>query len=92
VLATEGGQAGQRRPGHHDQVDALAGVLGGTVELVEQGAARRARCLDERQQRRPAGRRAGPVVVGVAGEHGAPSGPSRWNTSSSGTTPPGGSF
>ena len=43
---------GERRLRDDREVDVLARVLDGAVELVEQGDARRARALLERQERR----------------------------------------
>src|ERR671923_2255013 len=61
--------ARQRGLRDRDEVQPLADVLRRAVELIEQGGARRARALGQRQGGRPALLGAGPLVAGIAREH-----------------------
>src|SRR6266545_1725561 len=69
MLLGKAQEARQRRLCDCHEVGALRDVLCGTLELVEQCRARRARALRERQKRSLATLRPWPLVAGVAREH-----------------------
>src|SRR6266540_2367240 len=69
MLLGKAQEARQRRLRDCHQVGALRDVLCGTLELVEQCRARRARALRERQKRSLAALRPWPLVAGIEREH-----------------------
>ena len=69
ALSGERQHAGERGLGHDREVDELAGVLGGAVELVDQRGTGRAGPFGERQLGCLPGGRSRALIAGVAREH-----------------------